>query len=347
MRASAKDRSMAAVWSPEPSATAGVPSKRTFAARVPSWVRYAVRVSPEASPCTRNRPVPPSTTALTTRTSARAPLGTGSLTPVSVQPSPLRVAVTPSADALQRVRGSAWAKTAIVVPSEMPPRISPFCCAVPTAETRPPARTTVSMKGSGASTRPISSATIATSTGPAPMPPSSSSKFTVVSQPQDRAGDDGALHLVGASVDGDLAVVQVVRRRGARPVGHLGALAGERGHRQRAGDVDDQLGRGLLQLGAAELEHRGRRVRLAVGGVRDHPQGGELEGHQVVLQLGDPRGHERVLGERAAADGDRAGVLLGLGQQPLGRAHPGDADTLVAEQELRVVPAPVLLADQV
>src|SRR3712207_8247573 len=29
-----------------------------------------------------------------------------------------------------------------------------------------------------------------------------------LSQPQDRAGDDGALHLVGASVDGDLAVVQ-------------------------------------------------------------------------------------------------------------------------------------------
>jgi hypothetical protein len=120
--------------------------------------------------------VPPSTVALTTSRSARAPLGTGSLTPVSVQPSPLWVAETPSAVGVHRVAGSACANAAIVVPSEMPPRISPFCSAVPTAATRPPARTTVSMNGSGASTRPISSATIATSTGPAPMPPSSSAK---------------------------------------------------------------------------------------------------------------------------------------------------------------------------
>ena len=86
------------------------------------------------------------------------------------------MAVTPEAVGVQRVPGSACAKTAIVVPSAMPPRISPFCSALPTAATRPPASTTVSMNGSGASTRPISSATIATSTGPAPMPPSSSAK---------------------------------------------------------------------------------------------------------------------------------------------------------------------------
>ena len=40
-------------------------------------------------------------------------------------------------------------------------------------------------------------------------------------------------------------------------------------------------------------------------------------------------------------------MLLGLGQQPLGGADAGDADPLVAEQELGVVPAAVLLADEV
>src|SRR3954467_566241 len=187
---------MAATWSPPaPSCWAGAPSKRTFAARVPSCVRYPVRVRPSASPETRNRPVPPPTTALTTSRSARAPLGTGSLTPVSVQPSALSVAVTPSAVGLQRVPGSACAKTAIVVPSEMPSRISPFWSAVPTAATRPPARTTVSMNGSGASTRPLSSATI-------PPPP-------------DLLGENRALHRAGAHA-------AVLLREGEAQQAHLG-----------------------------------------------------------------------------------------------------------------------------
>src|SRR3954469_14534840 len=55
---------------------------------------------------------------------------------------------------------------------------------------------------------------------------SSKVKSTVRSQPQDRAGDDGALNLVRAAVDGDLAVVQVLRGGRARPLGDVGAAVG-------------------------------------------------------------------------------------------------------------------------
>ena len=89
-------------------------------------------------------------------------------------------------------------------------------------------------------------------------------------------------------------------------------------------------------------------MRLAVGGVRDHAQRGQLEGEQLVLQLGDPGRGQRVVQQgQAAGDAHRAGVVLGLRQHPLGRAHRRDADALVAEQELRVVPALVELADEV
>ena len=77
------------VAGPRRAAPPGVPSKRTFAAR-----RAVVGAVPGAG---QARGVAPDEeqpgaaarrTALTTSTSARAPLGTGSLTPVSVQPSP-------------------------------------------------------------------------------------------------------------------------------------------------------------------------------------------------------------------------------------------------------------------
>ena len=86
-------------------------------------------------------------------------------------------------------------------------------------------------------------------------------------------------------------------------------------------------------------------MRLAVGGVRDHAQRGQLEGEQLVLELGDPGGDQRVVEQREPPR--VGGVLLGLRQHPLGRADRRDADPLVAEQELRVVPAVVELADEV
>ena len=120
--------------------------------------------------------MPPSTTAVTTSRSARAPWSTGSLTPVSRQVPPSWVAVTPAADADQRAAGSACATAATHEPSAIAPSTSARWPEVPGAATSPPASTTTSTKGSGASTRPISSATRPTSTGPAPMPPSSSAK---------------------------------------------------------------------------------------------------------------------------------------------------------------------------
>ena len=157
------------------------------------------------------------------------------------------------------------------------------------------------------------------------------------------AGDDLALHLVGAAVDGGLAQVQVDRagdprpaRRGPSPSPAPLASDG------RPGQVDDQLADRLLQLGALELEHRRRRVRLAVGGVGHHAQRGQLEREQLVLELGDPgRG---AAGRRRTG---RSAQLLGLREHPLGDADRRDADPLVAEQELRVVPAAVELADEV
>ena len=94
---------------------------------------------------------------------------------------------------------------------------------------------------------------------------------------------------------------------------HSGAVEpspAPRGQRRRAGEVDDQLAHRLLELGALELEHRRGRVRLAVGGVRDDPQRGELEREQLVLELGEPRGDQRVVEQRAA--------LVGLGRPLLG-----------------------------
>jgi len=171
--------------------------------------------------------------------------------------------------------------------------------------------------------------------------------MSVLSQSQDGAGDDGALDLVGAAVDGGLAQVQVGRGADAGPGGGVGVLPSAGGEGVRPGQVHQQLAGSLLQLSAAELEHRRRRVGLAVGGVGDHAQRGQLQGQQVVLQLGDAGSGAWVLNHRGAVDADLGRVLLGLGDEALCGAHRGDADALVAEQELGVIPALVLLADEV
>ena len=63
----------------------------------------------------------------------------------------------------------------------------------------------------------------------------------------------------------------------------------------RTGEVDDQLHHVLLELGALELEHRRSRVRLAVGGVRDDAESGQLEGEQLVLEPCELGRDQRVL----------------------------------------------------
>src|SRR5690606_41372341 len=77
------------------------------------------------------------------------------------------------------------------------------------------------------------------------------SKSMAGSQSENGRGDDGALHLVGAPVDGGLAVVEVTRCGELRPLRRGDVVAG--GVRQRIGpgDLDRQLGDRLLQLAAA------------------------------------------------------------------------------------------------
>ena len=138
------------------------------------------------------------------------------------------------------------------------------------------------------------------------------------------------------------AVVEVLRNAELCPVGGVdvgGAVAvdPERGQRVGAGDVGEQFGGLLLQLRAAQLEQRRRRVRLAVGRRRDHAQLGHLQGEQVVLQPGDAGGELRIVEQGAGGGLDLAGQFLGLGQFDLGLGDAGDADALVAEQELACV----------
>ena len=111
------------------------------------------------------------------------------------------------------------------------------------------------------------------------------------------------------------------------------------GQRGGAGEVERELADRLLQHRPAELEDGRGRVRLAAGGVGDDAQRGELEGEQVVLQLGDAGADERVVHQVA-------GRRLEGGQRALGGAHRRDADALVAEEELRDRPALAGLADQ-
>ena len=127
--------------------------------------------SPDASPATTNSPVLArlAAAALTTSTSARAPCGTGSLTPDSVQASPddgrrdRRRGVLPARPRLGVREGQHATSLGGSAPSS-----DDFCSSEPAAATRPPASTTEVRNGSGASTRPSSWATMPTSTGPAP-----------------------------------------------------------------------------------------------------------------------------------------------------------------------------------
>ena len=126
---------------------------------------------------TTNRPVPPSGE----RRADHEHVGAGAvrhrLLDAGERPArrPTPVAVTDDAVACQREPGSACANASTRL-ARRPARraASAFCSSEPAAATRPPASTTEVRNGSGASTRPSSCATMPTSTGPAPMPPSSS-----------------------------------------------------------------------------------------------------------------------------------------------------------------------------
>src|SRR5690606_24497393 len=107
------------------------------------------------------------------------------------------------------------------------------------------------------------------------------------SEAEDRAGDDAALDLIRAAEDRLLAVVEVERNRAAHPRGDARGLARSGGDRRGPADVDDELVDGLRELRAAQLQHRRHRIGLVPLRAARNPQGGELEGEQLVLELGD------------------------------------------------------------
>src|ERR1035438_1932503 len=78
------------------------------------------------------------------------------------------------------------------------------------------------------------------------------------SQPQHGLGDDVALDFVGAAVDRDLAVVEIARRDLRGPVhGLVAAVVAVlvEGGGERADHFHQELGGGLLDFRALDLEH--------------------------------------------------------------------------------------------
>src|SRR4051812_12456445 len=177
-----------------------------------------------------------------------------------------------------------------------------------------------------------------------------------VSKPQYRLGDDVPLDLVRAAVDRDLAPVEIGRRDGAGPVGAdrrlvlavLGLVLVGQG--VGTDHLHQELGRRLLDLRALDLEDRRGRIRLALlamalGG--DDAQLRHLQRLELDLDRGELLAKAGRLDQRHLADALEPGELLDAAQALLRDADAGDADALVAEQELGVVPALVLLPDEV
>ena len=193
-----------------PSGAAGVPAKVDPGGAAAVVGRGSRRGSgPRRRRSTRNSPVPPSgSAALTTSTSARAPCGTGSLTPVSVQPSPAAWRSRAAAVAVQRGPARRARTPSTLSPADSAPSSSARCSSVPAAATRPPASTTEVRNGSGASTRPSSSATIADLDRAGAHP----AVLLGERQPEDaHLGEPGPQLLVEAGVlgDGPAAVLEV------------------------------------------------------------------------------------------------------------------------------------------
>src|SRR3954466_9318048 len=173
------------------------------------------------------------------------------------------------------------------------------------------------------------------------------------SQPQHRLGDDVALDLVGAAVDRDLAVVEVARRDLGGPVhGFVRAVVAVHvvGRGERADHFHQQLGGGLLYLGALDLQHRGSRIGLALAVlafVGDDAELRQLERLELDLAGRELVAEGRVLDDRLAAGFDLTGEIADAAEPLLGDTDARDAGALIAEQEFRVIPALVLLADQI
>ncbi len=116
--------------------------------------------------------------------------------------------------------------------------------------------------------------------------------------------------------------------------------------RVRPRDLHLQHGQVLLDLRAADLQHRGLRARRAVvaGG---HAQQQHLQRHDVDFDARDAAAHAAVLQERLAARLRARRHVLQDAQFAVAVAQSRDARALVAQQVLGVGPALVLLADEI
>jgi hypothetical protein len=118
---------------------------------------------------------------------------------------------------------------------------------------------------------------------------------------------------------------------------------------ERAGRLHHQLGDGLLDLGALDLQHGdvGARRLPAAPHLVEEAQVGDLERHQLDLHSREPVAEAGVLHERAPVLHLLAGQLLQLRELALGGADAAGAHALVAQQVLGHRPALAFLVHEV
>ena len=122
------------------------------------------------------------------------------------------------------------------------------------------------------------------------------------------------------------------------------------GRGERADHFHQKLGGGLLDFGALDLQHRRGRIGLALAVlafVGDDAKLGQFQRLQFDLDRGKPLAETLVFDHGLAAGLDLGREIPDAADALLGDADAGDAGALIAEQEFGVVPALVLLADQI
>src|SRR4051794_10551104 len=146
--------------------------------------------------------------------------------------------------------------------------------------------------------------------------------------PQDGLGEDGALDLRGAGVDGPGPGVQVAAdpraggSRGTRVVGAVAAQGRPAGDdlRAHAGQVEGEVGGPLVVLAPVELRDGGLRARLLPGEVPgEHPVPEEPHDLHLDQQLGQAVADDRVAGPALGPGELHQPVELGPEQHRVGR----------------------------
>ena len=172
---------------------------------------------------------------------------------------------------------------------------------------------------------------------------------------QYRFGDDVALDFVRSAVDRDFSVVEVHRRRlgGVVRADDRFVVALEVAlvrHDVGTDDLHQQFGQLLLDDRSFQLQDRRGRVLPALcqlAFIRNDPKLGHFQRFQFDLDRGEFFLEARGFDQRALTGEFQRGEFLDAGDLGLRGTDAGDAGAFVAEQEFGVVPAFVLLADEV